>query len=68
MNVYFKNSSGKELLIGTVKDSDEAYKKIEEFCAERNFKIRYIRCWGDPYENGQFYDVGSWSEKFILKA
>lgn len=66
MKLYFKNSSGKELLIANVEDEDESMCEIKKFCEERDYKIPYWRCWGDLDKYGITYDVGSWSENFLL--
>jgi hypothetical protein len=66
MKLYFENSQGKERLIAEVKDENEAFKEINKFCEERNFKIYYVRSW--MRNNIKYFDVGSWSEKFLLKG
>lgn len=65
MKVYFKNSSGKEILIDEVDNDKQAHKKIKEFCAERGFIIPYVRQW--EKDNRTFVDVSSWSELFIIE-
>lgn len=65
MKLYFQNRNGKERLIAEVKDGDDAYMKIKEFCNERGFKIYYTRCW--KRDNVVVYDVGSHTEFFLLK-
>ena len=67
MKLYFKNSSGKELLIANVEDEEEAMCKIKKFCEERDYNIPYWRCWGSIDGDGIYYDVGSWSENFVLR-
>ena len=42
MKLYFENSQGKERLIAEVANEEEAYKEINKFCEERNFKIYYF--------------------------
>ena len=64
MKLYFQNSLGQERVIADVATTKEAYKEINKFCEERNFKIYYVRTW---MENGrQKYDVGSHTEFFYL--
>ena len=64
MKLYFENSQGKERVIAEVANEKEAYKEINKFCEERNFKIYYIRSWT---QNGRkIYDVGSHTEFFHL--
>ena len=64
MKLYFENSQGVERVIAEVANEEEAYKEINKFCEERNFKIYYIRTW---MSNGRkVYDVGSHTEFFYL--
>lgn len=66
MNLYFKNSQGKERLIGSnVANESEAMKIIKGFCDERNFTIYYYRTW--ERDNVKIFDVGSHTEFFHLK-
>lgn len=66
MNLYFENSQGKEMLVGTnVADEQEAMKIIRSFCNERNFTIYYCRTWKS--DNTKIFDVGSHAEFFHLK-
>lgn len=65
MKVYFKNSKGKEILIGEADNDKQAYKKIRDFCTERGFNIPYMRQW--TQDNRTFVDVSSWSEFFIIE-
>lgn len=67
MNLYFKNSQGKERLIGSnVTDESDAMTIIRKFCDERNFKIYYYRTWIADNDTTVF-DVGSYTEFFHLK-
>lgn len=64
MKLYFENSQGNERLIAEVQNEKEAFKEINKFCEERNFKIYYVRSW---MSNGRKkYDVGSYTEFFYL--
>lgn len=65
MKLIFKNSRGVERIIAFPKNEEEAMKEIYKFCEARNFKIYYVRSWKTPDEK-KIYDVGSWSESFIL--
>lgn len=65
MKLYFENSKGEKRLIAEPQTEQEAMKVIKEFCDERDFKIYYTRVWGTP-DGYKKYDVGSWSEFFIL--
>ena len=64
MKLYFENSYGKRRVIGEPKTSDESWQIIHDFCAERKFKIYYIRTWVTP-DGEKYYDVGSHTEFFI---
>ena len=62
--VIFKNSKGQEREIGTDVDMNGAYKIIDKFLDDHNFKSYYKRVWE---ENGRTkVDVGSWSEFFYI--
>lgn len=68
MKVYFKNSRGKEISLGTAIDDKQAYQLIKNFCDEHQFKIRYMRYWVDPDNEMRIHaDCGSWSESFIIE-
>jgi hypothetical protein len=64
MKLYFENSQGIERLIAEVVNEDEAFKEINKFCEERNFKIYYVRSW--MKDGRKTYDVGSHTEFFHL--
>ena len=65
MKLYFENSDAKRRLIARPNTEEEAIEVIHAFCEERNFRIYYTRTWETP--NGEkVYDVGSWTEFFIL--
>ena len=65
MKLIFQNSKGVELVIAHPNNEEEAIKEIYKFCEERKFKIYYVRTWIE--NNRKVYDVGSWSEYFILE-
>ena len=63
--VIFENSKKQEKEIGTAADMNDAYKIIDKFLDEHNFKSYYKRVWE---ENGRTkVDVGSWSEFFYVE-
>ena len=65
MKLYFENSYGKERLIAEVATEEEAFKEINKFLDEHNYKSYYTRTY---VVNGvKHFDVGSWSEQFLLK-
>lgn len=58
--IIFENSRHEEREIGTSVDMEGAYKIIDKFLDEHNFKSYYKRVWE---ESGRTkVDVGSWSE------
>lgn len=64
MKLYFRNSRGERRLIGEPSTHEESSQMYQKFCADRNFKIYYVRSW--TYDNGErWYDVGSHTEFFI---
>lgn len=65
MKLYFENSYGERRIIAEPKNENEAWKEINKFCDDRNFKIYYIRSWRNDKDE-KVYDVGSWSEFFYL--
>ena len=67
MKLYFQNSNGKERMVAEVENQEDAMSEIKKFCYERDFRIPYVRCWGDLNKDGITYDVGSWSENFVLR-
>ena len=65
MKLYFENSYKERRLIAEVENVEGAFKEINKFCDERNFKIYYTRTWTQP--NGlMVFDVGSHFEFFYL--
>lgn len=63
--VIFQNSRKQEREIGTAVDMNGAYKIMDEFMDEHNFKSYYKRVWK---ENGRIkVDAGSWSEFFYVE-
>lgn len=69
MKVYFKNNTGKEILIDETDDARAADKIIMDFCRERDYRIPYERHWTTK-ENGKtrvYTDFGSHTEFFIVE-
>lgn len=68
MKLYFQNSQGKERVIADVENDQQAMKAINDFCAERDFKIYYTRVWEEEADGKRrmVYDVSSHSEFFFL--
>lgn len=74
MKLYFENSYGERRLIAQPREQTEVGLEIRRFidkCNEgkpedKKFRSYYCRTWKD--ENGlMVYDVGSWSERFLLE-
>lgn len=70
MKVYFKNSIGKEKLIGKAsckrgKAREKSNKIINEFLESKNYNAPYWRIM--QHENNVHIDVGSWSEFFRVE-
>lgn len=65
MKLYFENSYGKRRIIARPKTEEEAMMKMHKFCEERNFKVYYTRSWRNN-DGLKVYDVGSWTEFFLL--
>ena len=62
LKVIFQNCVGHEHEIGTAVDKKGAFRIIDKFLEEHNFKSYYKRVWE---ENGRTkVDVGSWTEFF----
>lgn len=66
MYLYFEHSDGSFTLIGKCESQNEIYQKINEYVRvlNPNYKIYYIREWGDLDNGGINYDVGSHTEFF----
>lgn len=72
MKLIFENSRGEERVIAEPKDEKEAMEYIRAFVDECNakrtdgkeFKIYYIRTY--EHNGRKTFDIGSWSERFVL--
>lgn len=66
LKVIFKNCVGHEREIGTAVDKKEAYRIIDKFLEEHNFKSYYKNVC--EIEKGKTrIDVGSWTEFFFFQ-
>lgn len=63
--VYFGNSVDKKREIGEASNRQEAWKIINKFLDDHNYKSYYVRVW--KRENFYILDVGSWSEFFYVE-
>lgn len=66
MRVTFKNAIGKERTIGTCETEKEAWKIINDFLKEHNYKSYYHRTSFIEELNRYWIDVGSWTEFFYV--
>ena len=66
IQVLFKNSNGKIRTIGEVITQKEAFKVVNSFLDEHNYKSYYKRTWKTD-DKTTAVDVGSHTEKFYLK-
>jgi hypothetical protein len=67
MKLYFRNSRGQERVIAEPTDEKECHIEIQKFLDEHNFKSYYTRTWTEE-DGSKWYDVGSWSEFFIVRS
>ena len=67
MKLYFRNSRGEERIIAEPIDEKECHMEIQKFLDEHKFKSYYTRTWTEP-DGSKWYDVGSWSEFFIVRS
>ena len=66
MKVTFKNAIGKERVIGTCETEEEAWRIINDFLKEHNYKSYYHRASFIDELNRYWIDVGSWTEFFYV--
>jgi hypothetical protein len=64
-NFYFKRSNGEEILLAENITQEQAFVKMKEFMDSHNYKSYYTRT--TYRDNERWYDVGSWSEFFVLR-
>lgn len=63
--VEFSNCFGDRREIGGAAQRDEAFKIINNFLNDHNYKSYYFRSWNTK-DNEEKIDVGSWSEWFYI--
>lgn len=66
LNVMFENSRKQKRIIGTADTQETAFKVIDDFLADHNYKSYYKRTWNID-DKTTCVDVGSWSERFIIQ-
>ena len=64
-NLYFQRSNGEYLLIKeNIPNEQIALDEVYAFLKRHNYKAHYVRYWTNADQTT--YDVGSWSEFFVL--
>ena len=63
--VLFENSLGNRRLVGEALNEKDAFKIIDDFLQNHNYKSYYKRTW--KTDNYTVVDVGSWSEYFYIE-
>ena len=66
MKLYFEDSEGKRKFLNQVSDIKEANKIIYQLLKEYNFTSYYTRTWYENKKKEIYFDVGSWSEFFVI--
>lgn len=64
MKLTFCNSENKERVLGIFETKEEANAEIRKFLNEHHYTSHYWRI--ITFHDKEVYDVGSWSEFFIL--
>lgn len=65
-NVLFQNSEGEKRIIGIAKTEKVAFKVINDFLDEHNYKSYYKRTWKAD-DKTTAIDVGSLTERFYIQ-
>ena len=66
LNVLFENSKGQKRIIGTVENEESAFKVINDFLDDHNYKSYYQRAWKKD-DKTTVVDVGSHTEFFYIQ-
>ena len=66
LNVIFENSKSQLRIIGTAETNDEAFKVINDFLTDHNYKSYYTRTWKKD-DKTTVVDVGSHTEFFYIQ-
>ena len=67
LNVMFENSKGQSRIIGTVENEESAFKAINDFLDDHNYKSYYQRTWNKD-DKTTVVDVGSHTEFFYIQG
>lgn len=65
-NVLFQNSEGEKRIIGIAKTEKAAFKVINDFLNDHNYKPYYRRIW-EKDDKTTVVDVGSYTEFFYIQ-
>ena len=66
LNVMFENSKGQKRIIGAVENEELAFKVINDFLDDHNYKSYYQRTWKKD-DKTTVVDVGSHTEFFYIQ-
>ena len=66
LNVIFKNCKGQLRIITTVENEESAFKVINDFLTDHNYKSYYQRTW-EKDDKTTVVDVGSYTEFFYIQ-
>ena len=66
LNVIFENSKGQSRTIGTAENEESAFKVINDFLDDHNYKSYYQRTWKKD-DKTTVVDVGSHTELFYIQ-
>lgn len=63
-NFYFQRSNDERILLGENITEPQAMILMHDFLIDHNYKSYYTRMY--KVNNEIYYDVGSWTEKFVF--
>ena len=66
LNVLLENPKSQKRIIGTAETNDEAFKVINDFLTDHNYKSYYTRTWKKD-DKTTVVDVGSYTEFFYIQ-
>ena len=67
LNVMFEDSNGQLRIIGAVENEESAFKVINDFLDDHNYKSYYQRIW-EKDDKTTVVDVGSHTEFFYIQG
>lgn len=68
MNVFFKRGNGEYEFVKAVANEAEGWNAVRDDIKRRNpnYTVHYVRQWES--DGDIWYDVGSWSEFYVLRG